>query len=194
MIFATQDVIPENSGTLSALLDALVKEHAAAAYSRQMPLNTSGLDSFLRLRNYPAESRVKSSKDIPELGIMTPFCSNSLAVWDLKKVSSAGGFPETRFGEDMLMASKLIMAGEKILYCAESRCFHEHSNSLKTVWHRGLDIGAFHAQYPELQRDFGTLEACAKNHIPLKIKLRYFFQLAVKYLAFRYGYVSFRRK
>ena len=85
-------------------------------------------------------------------------------------------------------------AGEKILYCAESRCFHEHSNSLKTVWHRGLDIGAFHAQYPELQRDFGTLAKCAKNHIPLKIKLRYFFQLAVKYLAFRYGYVSFRRK
>ena len=186
-IFATQDVVLESENTLQILLDALVKENAAAAYARQLPIKESGMDSYFRYRNYPEKSRVKSKKDISELGLMTCFCSDSLAIWDLHKLKAAGGFPETMFGEDILMAGRLILNGEKIVYCAESRCIHGHNNSIKEIFRRGYDIGRLHKQYPELQQNFGSLESCAKNHIPLSRKLQYLFPLAIKYLALKLG-------
>ena len=186
-IFATQDVVLASNDTLTQLVNGLLKENAAVAYARQIPLTDKGMDSFFRRLNYPDVSMVKTSESIGELGLMTPFCSDSLAAWDLKKVAAAGGFPETDFGEDMLLGAKFIMSGEKILYCAESKCFHQHNDNLKELFKRGIAIGRLHARHPELRRDFGKAESCAAKRIPLKIKLRYFPQLAIKYLGYIIG-------
>ena len=113
--------------------------------------------------------------------------SDLLAQLKIGKLKAAGGFPETMFGEDILMAGRLILNGEKIVYCAESRCIHGHNNSIKEIFRRGYDIGRLHKQYPELQQNFGSLESCAKNHIPLSRKLQYLFPLAIKYLALKLG-------
>ena len=187
VIMATQDVLPAEKETLEHLVSALKKHKAGVAYARQMPLTRSGMDGFFRLRNYPPESRVKSAADIPELGLMTVFCSDSLAAWDLKKIAAAGGFPETQFGEDMLLAAALIRRGEKVVYCAESRCIHEHKNSFTELFRRGAAIGRMHREHPELRREFGTMGKCAAKQLRVTEMLRFFLPLSVKYAGVLWG-------
>lgn len=179
-VFATQDTIPANPDTLRLLAESLEKQGAAAAYARQMPVTGTGMDAFFRQRNYPEKSRLKSIHDSKELGLMTPFCSNSLAAWNLKFIEQAGGFVKTSFGEDILMAAKLLQQGEKIFYCAESKCFHEHKNSIYQVFKRGVDIGTMHRNFPELKKNFGSIESFAER-IPTKAIIRYIIPLAIKY-------------
>ena len=187
-IFATQDVLPATPGTLKTLVENLKETHAAVAYARQIPRSGKTFDGYFRTRNYPELSRVKTKEDIKELGLMTPFCSNSLAVWDIKKVMAAGGFPETVFGEDMLMGAKLIAAGEKISYCAESCCIHEHPTTLRSNFKRGMDIGRLHGAYPMLQKQFGKAEACAAKRFSPGEMCRFFLPLAVKYCGYAAGF------
>ena len=188
IIMCTQDVLLAEETTLQVLVDALQENQAAAAYARQMPLNEKNIDGFSRLRNYPPHSRVKSREDIPELGLMTPFCSDSLAVWDLQKIMAAGGFPETEFGEDMLLGAELILKGEKIVYCAESRCIHEHNSSFSELFSRGVGIGTLHGAHPELRKRFGSVGKCASKQLKLSEMLRFFLPLAVKYAGMLRGY------
>jgi rhamnosyltransferase len=132
------------------------------------------MDSFFRCRNYPERSRVKTKEDIPELGLLTAFCSDSLAAWDLSKIMAAGGFPETEFGEDMLLGAALILRGEKIVYCAESRCFHGHNDNLKELFRRGTAIGRMHSRHPELRRNFGSAGKYAAKQLTPGKMLRFF--------------------
>lgn len=186
-VFATQDVILADKNSLKILTESLIETGSAAAYARQIPLNEKDMDGCFRRINYPETSMLKSKDNIAELGLMTPFCSNSLAAWDLRKTAAVGGFPETDFGEDMLLGAKIIMAGEKIFYCADSKCFHQHSNTFRELFSRGLAIGRMHGEYPELKRVFGKIESWAAQRIQLKIKLRFFMPLAVKYLGYLLG-------
>ncbi len=186
-VFATQDAVPANSGTLSTLVDGLVKNSSAVAYARQLPRSEHGFDSYFRRRNYPEKSKLKSKDDIPELGLLTCFCSDTLAAWNLQSAAEAGGFPETSFGEDMLLGAKFILSGKTIYYCAESQCYHEHKSTLTGLFKRGIDIGTLHGTHPELKNNFGSIENCASGHIPLKQKIRFFLPLAIKYLGFIIG-------
>lgn len=186
-IFATQDVILASDNTLEILEDNLKKNQAAVAYARQIPCNSKTFDGFFRLRNYPPESTVKSFNDIKKYGLMAPFCSNSLAAWDLEKVYKHGGFPATNFGEDMLLGAKFILNGEKISYCAESCCQHEHDSSWREIFMRGLAIGGLHAHNPFLIEKFGKPESCAKSSIKINEGIHYFFPLAIKYLGYIVG-------
>lgn len=187
VIFATQDVILKSADTLSVLTDNLQKTGAAVAYARQLPEKEKSFDGFFRLRNYPPESEIKDSSRISELGLMTAFVSDSLAAWDLKKVCGAGGFPETDFGEDMLMGAKFILDGEKISYCAESCCIHEHDSSWKEIFMRGVEIGKLHERNPFLREKFGKLESCAKRRLKFTEIIRYFIPLCIKYSGYRIG-------
>ena len=118
---------------------------------------------------------------------MTPFCSNSLAAWDLKKVHAAGGFPETEFGEDMLLGAKFLINGEQISYCAESCCLHEHHPSIQQIFMRGVSIGKLHGYNPFLKEKFGRIEACATRSIKIKEILRFIFPLTIKYFGYIIG-------
>lgn len=187
VIMGTQDVVLAEKDTLEILLESLRTHGAAAAYARQIPPEEKGMENFFRKRNYPEFSRVKSKEDIPELGLFTAFCSDSLAAWDLQKISAAGGFPETEFGEDMLLAAALILRGEKIVYCAESRCFHGHAHTLGDLFRRGAAIGRMHAQHPELRRNFGSVGKYASKQLRGRDMLRFFLPLSAKYLGMLWG-------
>ena len=156
VIMATQDAIPGSEDTLKVLVENLISTGAAVSYARQISRNKGSFDHFSREKNYPPESRLKSKADIPQLGLMTAFCSDTLAAWRVDAVMAAGGFPETEFGEDTLLAAKLLARGEKVSYCAESFCFHTHKDSIFENFHRGLAIGRMHAANPFLGRDFGS--------------------------------------
>ena len=186
-ILATQDVVLMSANTLETLIDNLLKTGSAVAYARQIPDQKQSFDGYFRLRNYPPVSLVKDSKSINQLGLMAPFVSNALAAWDLKKVCYYGGFPETDFGEDMLLGAKFILNGEKISYCAESCCQHEHDSSWREIFMRGVAIGGLHAHNLFLTEKFGKLEFCAKGSIKINEGIHYFFPLAIKYLGYIVG-------
>lgn len=188
VVFATQDVVLAAPDTLKTLLENLQKTRAAVAYARQLPRNEKSFDGFCRLKNYPPHSRLKSKADIRELGLMTPFCSNSLAAWDIRKVMAMGGFPDTVFGEDMLMGARFIAAGETISYCAESCCIHEHRSTLGRIFRRGVDIGRLHGDHPSLKKEFGKIESCAARRLSFKEICRFFLPLAAKYCGYITGY------
>jgi rhamnosyltransferase len=159
VIFATQDALLSSGNTLSIMVNELKNSNAAAVYARQIPRDPHTFDGFFRSLNYPAESCIKQKSDIPGLGLMTPFCSNTLAVWNIHKVQAAGGFPATGFGEDMLLAAELIRNGETISYCAEAECIHSHQDTIPNLWSRGFAIGCMHRNHPQLLQDFGRAES-----------------------------------
>ncbi len=187
VIFATQDVLPAGPDTLEQLVSARRQSGAAVAFARQCPPQDTGLDAWMRRHHYPEHSRLKSRRDIPELGLRTAFCSNALAVWDTARILRHGGFPATGFGEDMLLAARLILDGESVLYCAESRCIHGHPDRFGELFRRGRAIGRLHREYPWLIREFGAAEEGLVSTLGLSRLLRYLPELAVKYGGFRWG-------
>lgn len=186
-IFATQDVILASDDTLFVLVDNLQKTRAGVAYARQIPNETTSFDGYFRLRNYPTASIIKSMNNVKELGLMTPFCSNSLAAWDLKKACVVGGFPKTDFGEDMLLGAKFLFNGDTISYCAESCCLHEHHLSLHQIFMRGVGIGKLHGANPLLKEKFGCIESCAVRTIKISEIKHFIIPLAIKYFGYIIG-------
>ena len=156
VIYLSQDVILASPLSLKRLIDNLYAGPAAGCYGRQLGTRKGSPDTWQRERCYPDVSMNKSRADIPRLKLMTPFCSNAFAAWKIPDVIAHGGFVRTMFGEDMLLAAKVIDDGGVIGYCAEATAFHDHPDSPAELFRRGAAIGGFHRRHPELLRRFGA--------------------------------------
>ncbi|MGO2147559.1 glycosyltransferase [Halomonas sp.] len=148
VVFLTQDALPVDTTSLTALRTAFSDTNVAAAFGRQLPhRDATPIAAHARLFNYPAVSRVVSKQDIPRLGIKTAFLSNSFAAYRRQALLAAGGFPHgTILSEDMLAGARLLQADWKLAYCADARVFHSHNYSLLEEFRRYFDIGVFHQQ------------------------------------------------
>lgn len=126
MILLTQDAIPADEYLIENLLKPFEDEEVCAAYGRQMAdKKDNPIEAYTRIFNYPKESRIKSKKDLSELGIKTFFCSNVCAAYRKSEYDALGGFPlHTIFNEDMIFASHLIEEGKKIAYVADAKVWH----------------------------------------------------------------------
>ena len=155
VIFLSQDVVLASPRSLGFLVGSLHDHPVAGCYGRQTGRNGHGFDARQRARFYPAVSRIKTLADAPELKMMTPFFSNAFAAWKTAEVVRLGGFPRTMFGEDMLLSARAIASGGAVGYCAEAVAFHEHPETLRALFLRGLAVGRFHREHPELRRLFG---------------------------------------
>ena len=98
VVFAVQDACPATSDTIQLLLEHFQATGAAVAYARQVPWNPESMDGYFRLRNYPPVSSVRKKEDIQKLGLMTAFCSNVLAVWNIDKVMKQAVSPRQLSG------------------------------------------------------------------------------------------------
>lgn len=147
----TQDAIPKDAHLIENLL-SYMEGKVAVAYARQLATEDSGiLEQVSRRFNYPEESRIKSEKDLEQLGIKTFFCSNVCALYDKAVYHSLGGFVrKTIFNEDMIYASKAIKAGYSIAYAADACVYHSHQYSYRQQFRRNFDLGVSQAQYPEV--------------------------------------------
>ena len=153
LVFMTQDAMPADRRLLRCLTEALCKEAGAgAAYARQLPRKDAGpIERSTRAFNYPAVSHVYYEKDVAEHGIKTFYCSNVCAAYSREAYQAAGGFlPRTIFGEDMMLAEKLIRNGYGIVYAADAVVIHSHDYSCREQFRRNFDIGVSHAEHPEV--------------------------------------------
>lgn len=167
IIFMTQDAILEKPDSLAHLMKGLESPEVGAAYGRQLPRkDASPIEAHARLFNYPDSSRVKSLEDIQELGIKTPFISNSFSAYKKNALMDAGGFPlHLNFGEDVYVASKLILKGWRIAYAAQSTVFHSHRFTYREEWNRYLQVGQFYGREAWIIQAFGNTRGEGKRFV-----------------------------
>lgn len=152
LMYMTQDAVPADEFLIEGLIRPYLDPLVAASYARQLPNSKSDIiEQYTRRFNYPKKSRIKSAKDIDELGIKTYFCSNVCATYRRDIFERLGGFVDrTIFNEDMIMAHTMIYAGYRIAYQADARVLHSHIYSYLQQFSRSFDLGVSHRQYAEV--------------------------------------------
>jgi rhamnosyltransferase len=124
-----------------------------------------------RLFNYADNSSIKSKDDIPELGLKVAFMSNSFAAYRVDIYKKIGGFPsDTILAEDMFLASKMILSGYKVAYCAEAVVRHSHNYTPFEEFRRYFDTGVFHSCEPWIQECLGGASGEGFRFIKSEIK------------------------
>lgn len=157
IVYLTQDAIIERADSIDHLLRPFDDPAVAAAFGRQLPRpNASPIEAHARLFNYPAVSSIRSLSDRHRLGLKTIFLSNSFAAYRRSVLESSGGFPcGVHFGEDTLLAARLLLNGWKIAYAADATVYHSHSYTPFQDFRRNFDIGVAHARNPQILAEFG---------------------------------------
>jgi len=157
LVFLTQDAVLASNRAVEKLLAAFDDPKVGAVYGRQLPRSGADpIEAHARLFNYPDASEIKSMSDIPRLGIKTVFISNSFAAYRRTALMAAGGFPRhTIQNEDTYTASKLILAGWKVVYSAGAAVYHSHHFNYRQEFRRYFDIGVFHARDRWIRQSFG---------------------------------------
>lgn len=199
IVFMTQDAFLATPDSLQNLVAAFSDPQVGAAFGRQLPKADAGpIEAHARLFNYPPESRLKSSADIPFLGIKTAFISNSFAAYRRSALEAVGGFPlHCIVSEDTFVAARMLLVGWQIAYCADAQVYHSHCYNYFQEFQRYFDIGVFHAREPWVRKKLGGAEGEGRRfflsemnfligrapHLLLSACVR----TAIKYLGFRAG-------
>lgn len=152
VVMMTQDALPANEHLIEELIRPFEQEKVAVSYGRQLPNpECRVIERYTRSFNYPAESRIKSEADLPQLGIKTYFCSDVCAAYRKDVYESLGGFEEKIiFNEDMIMAAKIIHSGYRVAYAAEAKVLHSHNYTGMQQFRRNFDLAVSQADYPEI--------------------------------------------
>ena len=160
VLVLTQDVVFETTDAVNKLLAVFANKEVSAAYGRQLTdSNSSLLERASRKFNYPETSMIKTIDDIDCLGIYTAFLSNSFAMYRVSDYLSMGGFSDTDFAEDMILAAKMILKGRHIAYVSDAKVVHSHPYSIRLEYERGSAISLMHLANSWLPERFGSAEA-----------------------------------
>jgi len=159
-VFLTQDAILSNVDSLKKILEPFHDDRVAAVCGRQLPRKlATPVEAHARLYNYSSGSFSRSINDVNKFGLKTAFISNSFAAYRVSALNKVGGFPDdVIFGEDMYVATKLLMAGYEIAYAADACVYHSHDYSLWQEMKRYFDMGVFHAREPWIRQELGGAE------------------------------------
>lgn len=156
VIYMTQDAILADEHSLAHMVAAFSDPSVSAAYGRQLPHPEAGpFGAHARLFNYGDKPALKQLCDREHLGIKTCFLSNSFAAYRCHDLEAVGGFPTTDFGEDMLVAARLLLNGSCIAYVADACVYHSHDYSMMEEFLRYRATGLFHSRHPWLLEGFG---------------------------------------
>ncbi len=199
IVFLTQDAVIASGDAIGILLKAFNDESVGLAYGRQLPRADAGLVSaHARYFNYQPKSETRTFGSRSYLGLKAAFCSNSFAAYRRRALVDVGGFPSNMiFGEDMVVAGKMLINGWRIAYQAEACVYHSHDYSLRQEFRRYFDIGVLHCREAWLLETFGKPEGEGIRF--LKSELVYLwkrnpsliptaiFRTALKYLGYRLG-------
>lgn len=160
VVFMTQDANLSGAESLCHILEPFNDIRVAAVCGRQLPRKeAASIESHARLYNYSSNSSRRSISNVNEFGLKTAFISNSFAAYRVATLNEVGGFPEdVIFGEDMYVATKLLMANYEIAYAANACAYHSHSYSLWQEMKRYFDMGVFHAREPWIRQELGGAE------------------------------------
>ena len=144
VIFLTQDAIPADEHFIEHLLAPFSTDPAIAISSgRQIPRPDAWpFERLVRLFNYPERSNIRSSADIPKLGVKTFFISDCCCAYKKSVYTELGGFDRPiKTAEDFLFAARAINAGYKVAYAANAGVIHSHNLTLAQQYRRNWLTG-----------------------------------------------------
>ena len=147
--FLTQDAIPTDERYLEKLLAAFSAPDIAAVYGRQIAYpDAPEYERLTRMFNYPDQPRVWREEDIPHYGVKSYFFSNVCSAYRREAYLAVGGFDTPILcNEDMMMAAKLLHAGNALAYTPEAAVYHSHHYALRKEYQRNVWIGKVMEQY-----------------------------------------------
>lgn len=159
LVFITQDIEIANENWLANLVAPIINHEAVACYSRQIS-KYNNIEKYTREKNYPPVSSIVSKDDVEELGLRTFFFSDASSAVKTDIFQALHGYDQKNLpiSEDMYLAYKIIMAGHKIKYCADSVVYHSHKFTLKQLYRRYYLTGMFMAQNAYLDQ-YRTVKA-----------------------------------
>ena len=190
VLFMTQDAVPADAYMVEKLVEPFLKNTgeavAAVAYARQLPKPDCHIvEQYTRQFNYPAQSRIKTKKDIPELGIKTFFCSDVCAAYRKDIFEKLQGFEHpVIFNEDMLYAYKAIENGYGVAYVAQANVVHSHNYTVKQQFRRNFDLAVSQKQHPEV---FAKVSSEVEGMRLVKSTVSYLFHIRKPWLIFYFG-------
>ncbi len=157
IVFISQDVKMKNKLWLRNLVAPIIKGECEASFSRQICENNS-IEKYTREKNYPEESRVVFKKDIGKYGLLTFFYSDASSAVSTKVYKELNAYDGKNIiiNEDMYFAHKLIHAGYRIKYCANSEVYHSHIFTFKQLYNRYFDTGVFFKENSYLMKYKGN--------------------------------------
>lgn len=185
VVFITQDIEIRSKNWLKKLTDSIKNGEAEACYSRQLT-KYNNIEKYTRESNYPDKSIIKTKKDITDLGLKTFFFSDASSAIKRDIFEMLNGYDNKNLpiSEDMYFAYKLIYAGYRIKYCADSEVYHSHNFKLKELYNRYKLTGNFFKENDYLDQ-YGTTNSGAKL---AKYILKRIFQDRNYKLLFRYPF------
>ena len=156
LIFISQDVIMKNDKWLINLVRPIIDSEVQASFSRQI-CKFENIEKYTRENNYPEVSRVVSKEDIDKYGLLTFFYSDASSAVKKSVYDELGAYDnkDLIINEDMYFAHKLILAGYKIKYCADSEIYHSHDFTLNQLFQRYFDTGVFLSQNSKI-KEYGS--------------------------------------
>jgi rhamnosyltransferase len=206
LVYLTQDSILVDVNALARLTAAFEDPSIGAAYGRQLPRpGANPIEAHARLFNYPPVSAVRSLENTAIIGFKAIFFSNSFGAYRRIALEQAGGFPrESNFGEDTVVAARLLQGGWRIAYVAEAQAYHSHAHSFREEFQRYYRIGQLHRNESWLLRDFGKASGEGRRfamsemqylsrHAPWLIP-EAMLRTGLKYLGYKRGRVGIGRQ
>lgn len=196
VVFVSQDVeIKRNDWLYNLIKD--IDEEVVATYSRQIS-KTNNIEKYVREYNYPKESKIVTKENLRELGLKTFFFSDAASAIKKDVFVKLNGYDKKNLliSEDMYIAYKIIMAGYKIKYCAESEVYHSHNFTIKQLYQRYKLTGQFFKennylnQYNTIKTGVSLAKYILKRVIEeknLKSFFRYPFDMAARFIGMKVG-------
>jgi len=201
-LFMTQDALPFDECLIEELVKPFNDDEVVISYARQIPYENAHItEKFARNTNYPANSCIKSKKDISKLGIKTYFNSDSCAVYRGNYFRRQNGFKkDLNCSEDMEFAARAINDDEKIAYTAKAKVFHSHQYTIKSLYQRYYVIGKFFSENRWIEKSINSIKSTEQTGLQQVLKefkyiLQYqpdaifksFLFTVVKYIAYKRG-------
>lgn len=158
LVFLTQDAILKQADSLATILSHFADEQVGMAYGRHLPrADADWLERHARGFTYPATASVRDRHSFQTMGYRAAFSSDVYAVYRARALRSIGGFPQHIIvSEDSYVAARLLLAGWKSVYAAQSTVEHSHHYTLWQTFRRYFDVGVFHAAEKPLMQACGT--------------------------------------
>lgn len=148
--FLTQDALPADPHYFDNLLQPLSDANIGMVTGRQIPYPDARRSEVLvREFNYGQDSFVRSSEDIPRLGIKAFFASDVCSAYHRPTFKAVGGFGYCSTNEDMLVAARMLRGGACVAYESSAKVYHSHNLSFRQMYKRNREIGKFLALHAD---------------------------------------------
>lgn len=172
LVYLTQDAVLAEPEAIAKLLSAFQDREVDAAYGRQLPRpEAKTIEAHARSFNYPAASDLRGLGSRRRLGLKTIFISNSFSAYRRSALLAIGGFRrDVIFGEDTLVAARLLLSGRKIAYVAEACVYHSHAYNFRQEFRRYFDIGVLHSRECKVFQEFGGTTGEGKRFVVSELK------------------------